>query len=71
MEKAYFELSYLMSQLVCRLTVGLIAKCILSYNLKLIKMRAKLATLDYCAVTFLSRAAVNLSWYDYSNYIAW
>ena len=28
------------------------------------KMRAKLANLNHCAVPFLSRAAVNLSWYD-------
>ena len=27
-------------------------------------MRAKLATLNHCAVPVLSRAAVNLSWYD-------
>ena len=41
-----------------------------SYHLKLIKMRAKLANLNDCAVSFLSRAAVNLCWYDivYSNY---
>ena len=27
-------------------------------------MRAKLANLNHCEVPFLSRAAVNLSWYD-------
>ena len=27
-------------------------------------MRAELANLNNCAVLFLSRAAVNLSWYD-------
>ena len=27
-------------------------------------MRAELAILNHCAVPFLSRAAVNLSWYD-------
>ena len=27
-------------------------------------MRAELASLNHCAVPFLSRAAVNLSWYD-------
>ena len=27
-------------------------------------MRAKLTNLNHCAVPFLSRAAVNLSWYD-------
>ena len=27
-------------------------------------MRAELANLNHCAVPFLSRAAVNLSWYD-------
>ena len=35
-----------------------------SYHRKLIKMRAKLANLDHCAVPFLSHAATNLSWYD-------
>ena len=34
-----------------------------SCQLKLIKMRAELANLNNCAVPFLSRAAVNLSWY--------
>ena len=29
-------------------------------------MRAKLANLNHCAAPFLSRAAVNLCWYDYS-----
>ena len=28
------------------------------------KMRAELANHNHCAVPFLSRAAVNLSWYD-------
>ena len=32
-------------------------------------MRATLANLNYCAVLLLSRAAVNLSWYDYINII--
>ena len=27
-------------------------------------MRAELANLNHCAVPFLSRAAVSLSWYD-------
>ena len=31
-------------------------------------MRAELANINHCAVPFLSRAAVNLSWYD-STYI--
>ena len=31
---------------------------------KVEKMRAKLANLNPCAVSFLSRAAVNVSWYD-------
>ena len=31
---------------------------------RLEKMRAELASLNHCAVSFLSRAAVNLSWYD-------
>ena len=30
-------------------------------------MRAELADLNYCAIPFLSRAAVNLSWYDSAN----
>ena len=34
------------------------------YQFKLIKMRAELVKLNHCAVPFLSRAAVNLSWYD-------
>ena len=46
--------------------------CILFYlnpyysrtNLKLKKMRAELANLNHCAVPFLSRAAVKLSWYN-------
>ena len=32
-------------------------------------MRAELANLYHCAVTFLSRAAVNLSWYDSINIV--
>ena len=32
-------------------------------------MRAELASLNPCAVPFLSRAAVNLSWYDYTPYL--
>ena len=32
-------------------------------------MRAELANLNHCAVSFLSRAAVNLSWYDSTHYI--
>ena len=36
---------------------------VISYQLKLIKMRAELANLNHCAVQFLSRAAVNLCWY--------
>ena len=38
-----------------------------SYQLKLIKMRDKLATRNHCAAPFLSRVAVNLCWYYYSN----
>ena len=33
------------------------------------KMRAELANLNHCAVLFLSRAAVNLSWYDSILYV--
>ena len=32
---------------------------------KLIKMSAELASLNHCAVPFLSRAVVNLCWYYY------
>ena len=32
--------------------------------IELEKMRAELANLNHCAVPFLNRAAVNLSWYD-------
>ena len=32
-------------------------------------MRAELVNLNHCAVPFLSRAAVNLSWYDSTLYI--
>ena len=39
-----------------------------SYQLQLIKMRSGLANLNHYAVPFLSRAAVNLSWYDSSDY---
>ena len=30
-------------------------------------MRSELANLNHCAVPFLSRAAVNLSWFNYSR----
>ena len=36
---------------------------IISCQLKLTKMRGELATLNHCAVPFLSRAATNLCWY--------
>ena len=36
---------------------------VISYQLKLIKMRTELATLNHSAVPFLSRAASNLCWY--------
>ena len=36
---------------------------VVSYQLKLIKMRAKFANTNDCAVPFLSRAATNLCWY--------
>ena len=42
---------------------------IISYQLKLTKMRAELADLNHCAVLFLSRAAVNLRWYYYTYVI--
>ena len=38
---------------------------ILSYQLKLIKMRAKSANPNDCAAPFLSPAVVNLRWYYY------
>ena len=31
-------------------------------------MRAELANHNHCAVPFLSRAAVNLSWYDSTHF---
>ena len=42
-------------------------KMVISYQLKLVKMRAELANLNHCVVHFLSRAAVNLCWYYYNN----
>ena len=42
---------------------------IISYKLKLTKMRVELANLNDCAVPFLSRAAVNLFWYYCLLYI--
>ena len=42
---------------------------VLSYQLKLIKMRAKLANLNHYAVLFLNRAAVNLTRYYSTFYI--
>ena len=41
------------------------AAIVISYQLKLIKMRANLANLNDCAVPFLNRAAVKLGWYNY------
>ena len=43
-----------------------VAYVLLSYQLKLTKMLAKLSSLNDCAVPFLSRAAVNLRWYWYN-----
>ena len=42
---------------------------VLSYQLKLIKMHAKLSSLNHCAEPFLSRAAVNLCWYWYTMHM--
>ena len=42
---------------------------VISYQLKLIKMRAELTNLNNCAVPILSRAAVNLCWYYYVSHI--
>ena len=42
-----------------------IGDIVLSYEVKLIKMRAKLVNLNHCAVPFLSRAAANLCWFYY------
>ena len=39
----------------------------ISYQLKLIEMRAELANLNNCAVPFLSRAAANLCWHYYRD----
>ena len=38
--------------------------CYYSRTTQVEKMRAELPNLNHCAVPFLSRAAVNLSWYD-------
>ena len=35
------------------------------YKGKLVKMRAELASLNYCAIPFLSRTCANLCWYYY------
>ena len=40
--------------------------CYIVVPIQVEKMRAELASLSHCAVPFLSRAAVNLSWYDYA-----
>ena len=39
---------------------------VISYQLKLTKMRAELANLNHCAVPFLSCVAANLCWYYYT-----
>ena len=36
---------------------------VISYQLKLVKMRAKLANRNDCAAPFLSRATADLCWY--------
>ena len=41
---------------------------LISYQLKLRKMRAKLANVNDCAVPFLSRAVAILCWYYYTFY---
>ena len=44
-------------------------RCIFWHSCGLIdKWNKTLANLNHCAVPFLSRAAVNLSWYDISTY---
>ena len=47
-----------------------IANNVLLYQLKLIKMHAKLGTLNHRAVPFLSRAGANLCWYYYTRFRA-
>ena len=75
--RAYLRVTDLCEDVVC--SAGeiceadyLTGKCtlytILSYQLKLIKMCAKLANLNHCAVPFLSRAGANLCWYYYTLY---
>ena len=54
----------LLRQSIMRATVPTVVG-ILSYQLDL-KMREELANLNRGAVPFLSRVAVNLSWYDYN-----
>ena len=52
---------------MCNVSVRVLV-FVLSYQLKLIKIRAKLTILNHCAVPFLSRA--NLYWYCYySTYV--
>ena len=48
---------------------GAITKFGVSYQLKLIKMHARLYNLNNCAVPFLSRAAANFCWYYISHNI--
>ena len=51
-------------------SVNITLPLIVSYQLKLIKMHAKLANLNDCAVPFLSRATTNLCWYYYTHTIS-
>ena len=50
----------------CNAFIWNIIAQVLSYQLKLIKMRANLGNLSDCAVPLLSRAATNLCWYYYT-----
>ena len=43
--------------------IRLLRQELLSYQRRLIKMRAKTDNINHCAVPLLSRAAVNLCWY--------
>ena len=46
---------------------SLVIVFVISYQLKLIKMRAELANLNHSVVPFLSRAVVKLCWYYYNQ----
>ena len=50
-------------------TVQLLKKRTIVVPTQVDKMRARLPNLNHCAVLFLSRAVVNLSWYDSISFV--